>query len=97
MTHLIKIYHGFRQTQSSFRDFLDDLQKTMTGQTMMFGLHAHRGELLYSFDASPSTYASFESQFYTDFNDFQIVPDDKHIWNYESSKTVVGEVYLENG
>ncbi|USN57476.1 MAG: DUF87 domain-containing protein [Candidatus Peribacteria bacterium] len=97
MTHLIKIYHGFRQTQSSFQDFLDDIQKTMTNQTMMFGLHANQGELLYSFDASPSTYASFESQFYTDFNDFQIVPDDKNIWNYESNKTVVGEVYLENG
>jgi hypothetical protein len=73
------------------------MQKTMQNHTLTLSVHYHKGELLYSVDAPDDTYATFESQFYTDFNEFQIVPDRKEVRHYDSARTVVGEVYLENG
>ena len=37
-----------------------------------------------------------EAQFYTHFNDYQIVPDTKNVWNYDKSRSVIGELNLAN-
>ena len=95
-THLIKIYHGFKDGNSSFRDFLSDINKTLTNQTVTFGLHYNQWELLYSLDANEATYASFESQFYADFNNFQIVWDKKWMRKYDMSRSSIAEVSLEH-
>lgn len=60
------------------------------------GIHYTKWEICYSLDTRKSTYSGFESQFYTHFNDFQIIPDTKDIWWYDKHKTVVGEISLTN-
>lgn len=96
MTHLIKIYHSFDQNKQSFEDFLDTISQTLTGKTFTLGLHYLKGEIFYSLDSAKVNYPAFESLFYSRFNDFQIVVDDKELWNYEKAKTVLAEMYLEN-
>ncbi|HOG14987.1 MAG TPA: type IV secretion system DNA-binding domain-containing protein [Candidatus Absconditabacterales bacterium] len=96
MTHLIRIYHSFDKDKQSFEDFLDTTYETLKGKTFTLGLHYLKGEIFYSLDIDPVNYPAFESLFYSRFNDFQIVADDKKIWNYDKQKTVLGELYLEN-
>jgi len=96
MSHLIKIYHSFDKGKKSFEGFLDDISKTLSKKTFILGLHYSKGEIFYSLDTPKSTYSTFESQFYTHFNDFQIVPDTKWVWEYEKHRTVIGELSLIN-
>jgi len=96
MSHLIKVYHSFEKWKNSFQYFLDDISKTLSKSTFTLGLHYTKGEICYSLDTPKSTYSGFESQFYTHFNDFQIVPDTKDVWNYDRYKSVVGELSLTN-
>ncbi len=96
MTHLIKIYHSFDQNKQSFEDFLDTISQTLTGKTFTLGLHYIKGEIFYSLDSAQVNYPAFESLFYSRFNDFQIIADDKQLWNYEKSKTILAEMHLEN-
>ena len=94
MSHLIKVYHSFEKGKKSFQDFLDDVSKTLSKSTFIMGIHYIKGEICYSLDTAKTTYAGFESQFYTHFNDFQIVPDIKDVRGYDKYKTVVGELSL---
>lgn len=89
MSYLIKVYHGFRKGSVALLDFLNDISKTLENHPMTFGLHYAKGELFYSYHAKPKTYAAFESQFYSHFNDFQIVPDDKGAWYFDKGKSVL--------
>jgi hypothetical protein len=97
MSHLIKIYHSYEEGKKAFASFLDDISKTLSKQTYSLGLHYAKGEIFYSLNTTPKTYAAFESQFYTHFNNFQIAPDDKNIRSYDKTKTVIGELKLANG
>ena len=96
MSHLIKVYHSFEKGKRSFQEFLDDASKTLSKRYFTLGVHYTKGEICYSLDTPKNTYSSFESQFYTHFNDFQIVPDTKDIRAYDKTKTVVGELSLSN-
>lgn len=96
MSHLIKVYHSFDQWKKSFQNFLDDVSKTLSKSTFTLGIHYTKGEICYSLDASKTVYPLFESQFYAHFNDFQIVSDNRKIWEYDSSRTVIGEISLSN-
>jgi len=97
MTHLIKVYHSSNIWKNSFRDFLDDIGKTMDNRVVTLWLHRIKWEIFYSLDASKVWYPIFESQFYTHFNDFQITPDkDEKVWSYSSKHSVAWEVWLEN-
>ncbi len=96
MTHLIKIYHSFDKDKESFEDFLDTISQTLKGETFTLGLHYLKGEIFYSFDSAQVNYPAFESLFYSRFNDFQLVADDKNLWTYEKQKTILGEIFLEN-
>lgn len=95
-TQLIKIYHGFQGGKKAFLDFLIDVNKTMKEQSMSFGVHYHKGELLYSVDANDETMAMFDSQFYADFPEFQIVPERDALRAYDMTRTSVGQLYLEH-
>lgn len=77
-------------------DFLEDISKTLLQQKFTLGLHYNKGEIFYSFTANTKTYSTFESQFYTHFNNFQIVGDDKNVWSYDKNKSVIGEIKLAN-
>lgn len=94
--YLIKIYHSFDKGKNYIKEFLDDVGRTLEKRKMIFGLNYLRWEIFYSFSSDDITYPPFESQFYTYFNDFQIIPDDKKIWNFDPNKSVVGEFILEN-
>ena len=96
MSYLIKIYHSFEQWKKSFQSFLDDVSKTLSKSTFILGIHYTKWEICYSLDTSKTTYSLFESQFYTHFNDFQIIAENKKIWEYELPQTVVGEISLTN-
>lgn len=97
LTHLIKIYHGFDKGKTAFRDFLENLGKTLSHESFTLGLNYHRGEFFYSLSSSDTAYPMFESQFYSSFDGFQIVADDKNTWGYDPEKVVLGEIGLENG
>lgn len=95
-TKLIKVYHSFNKWRNIFTNFMNDIGKTLENRKMTFGLNYSKWEFFYSFDSSQSTYSAFESQFYTSFNDFQIIKDRKWVWNYNMKKTAIGELRLEN-
>ena len=75
---------------------MNSINKTLARQRMVFGLHYQQGEFFFSFHAESKTYAAFESQFYTQFNDFQMVADSKKVRETDMSRTVIGEIQLEN-
>jgi len=87
--YLIKVYHGWEKGKQAFANFLEDVSKTLENKSFSMGLHYTKGEFFYSLDTSKSTYPGYESQFYTHFNDFQIVKDTKGAMNFDSSKSVV--------
>lgn len=95
-TYLIKVYHSFDQGIWVFKNFLDDIGKTVKKQKMTFGLNYARGQFYYSYTSSQRAYSFFESQFYSYFNKFQIMKDDGWVWKYDDDKTVVGELRLQN-
>ena len=68
----------------------------MEDRKMTFGINFKGGEIFYSHSADQTTYAAFESQFYSYFKNFQLIPDNKGTWDYDMSRTVVGELRLEN-
>ncbi|MDP2669989.1 MAG: hypothetical protein Q8O99_03160 [bacterium] len=94
-TYLIKVYHSFSKGKIALARFLDDLSKTMTG-TLTLGLHYVKGELVYSLSTKNENYPTFESQFYTHFNDFQIIPNDKSILDLDPEKSAIGKLSLQN-
>jgi len=94
MSHLIKVYHWFDKGIDSFRSFLEDVSQTLKKHTVILGLHYQKGEIFFSLDSPSRTYASFESQFYTHFNDFQVIQDTKGVWKYNPKKAVLWEVGL---
>lgn len=95
-TYLIKVYHSFDQGVEVFKNFLDDLGKTVKKQKMTLGLNYARGQFYYSYSSNEDAYSYFESQFYSSFNKFQIQADEGFVWKYDSNKTVVGELRLQN-
>ncbi|MEI8092195.1 MAG: hypothetical protein WCG98_08665 [bacterium] len=95
-SYLIKIYHSFDKGRKIFHDFLEDISKTMLKQKFTIGLHYNKGEIYYSYTSNPRTYSTFESQFYTHFNNFQLTADDKHVRAYDKTKSVIGELKLSN-
>ncbi len=95
-SYLIKIYHSFDKGRKVFMEFLEDISKTLSQQRFTLGLHYSKGEIFYSFTSGPKTYPTFESQFYTHFNNFQIIDDEKNIWAYDKSRSVIGEIKLAN-
>lgn len=92
--NLIKIYHSFDQGRQQFASFLDNIAKTLVKQKFIMGLHYGKGEIFYSFNASQRTNHNFESQFYTHYNNFQMVNDKKDIRGYDKTKSAIGEVKL---
>jgi hypothetical protein len=44
---------------------------------MIFGINYSGGEIFYSYTSTDAVYNAFESQFYTYFNDFQLIADEK--------------------
>ena len=77
-------------------NFFDDIWKTLENKKMILWLNSYKWEIFYSYTSDSETFSSFESQFYTHFNDFQMVPDTKWTWKYDISRTIVWELNLEN-
>ena len=94
--YLIKVYHGWAKGKQAFSNFLEDVSKTLENKSFSMWLHYARGEFFYSLDTSDGTYPGYESQFYTHFNDFQIVKDTKGAMDFDSSKSVVWVLELQN-
>ena len=96
-THFIKIYHGYTQGKQTFQSFLDEVCKTLKHKTVILGLNYDKGEYFFSITAGTKTLSTFETQFYTAFNNFQLAPDmsDK-VRNYNYKKAMVGHMKLEN-
>lgn len=91
---IIKVYHGFDNGKKLCQEFFESIGKTIKNQTMIFWLNYQKWEYFYSLTTSSTTFASFESQFYTYFNNFQIYSDDRWVWDYKNA--VVWEIVLKN-
>ena len=94
--YLIKLYHGYDKWKSIFKNFLNEIGKTLEWQKVILWLNYLKWEYFYSLSCEKETYAPFESKFYTSFNDFQIIKDDKGVFSYNPENTVLGEITLEN-
>ncbi|MDD3793947.1 MAG: type IV secretion system DNA-binding domain-containing protein [Candidatus Gracilibacteria bacterium] len=94
--YLIKIYHSYDSGRKHFEAFLEDIGKTLEHKRIVFGLNYKKGEFFYSLNLDDSTLSSFESQFYSFFNNFQIDTDNKNYLDFDSNKTIVGELSLKN-
>jgi hypothetical protein len=95
MSHLIKVYHSFDQGKISFQNFFQDLYKTLK-RPFTLGLHYSKGEIFYSLDIEKKSYPVFESQFYSNFSDFQITTNTKSFEKINRKTTVLGEITLDN-
>lgn len=95
-SYLIKVYHNFADGKNAIVDFLADVANAMTHNPFTIGINYVKGEIFYSVTASDKSYANFETQFYTHFNDFQITPDDRGVRQFDKNKSVVGHVTLDN-
>lgn len=63
---------------------------------MVFWLNYGQWNTFFSLSLDASAYPSFESGFYANFNNFQMVDDDKWIWKFDPKRTVIAEMSLEN-
>lgn len=94
--YLIKLYHGYNKWKNIFSNFLDEIGKTLQWKKIILWLNYKKWEYFYSLSCDKWTYSPFESKFYTSFNDFQIIKDDKWVFNYIWENTVLWEITLEN-
>ena len=94
--HLIKIYHWYEKWKKYIHEFFEDISKTLEDRKMIFGINYSWGEIFYSYTSDEATYSAFESQFYTYFNNFQITDDNKWVWDFDPTRSVVGELRLDN-
>ena len=95
-TYLIKIFHSYEKGKFYIKEFFEDISKTLEWRKMTFWINYSWWETFFSFTANEDTYSAFESQFYSSFNEFQLKEDDKWTWNYDTKRTVVWELSLEN-
>lgn len=94
--YLIKVYHSYDKWKKYVKDFFDDIWKTLEWRKMTFWINFSLWETFFSFSSDESTYSAFESQFYSYFNEFQLVKDNKWIYNFDEKRTVVWELVLNN-
>lgn len=94
--YLIKLYHGYNKWKNIFSNFLDEIGKTLQWQKIILWLNYKKWEYFYSLSCDKWTYSPFESKFYTSFNDFQIIKDDKWVFSYIWENTSLWEITLEN-
>lgn len=95
-THLIKVFHSYSKWKQYVKDFFQDISKTLENREMTFGINYYAWETFFSYTSDDATYSAFESQFYSYFNEFQLTPDDKWVWNYDLNRTIVWELKLIN-
>ena len=95
-TYLIKIYHSYNKNKKYIKDFFDDIGKTLEWRKMTLWINFSLWETFFSFMSEKSTYSAFESQFYSYFNEFQIVNDNKWVCDFDESRTVLWELVLVN-
>lgn len=95
-TYLIKVFHSFDKGKTYIKDFFENISKILENKKIILGINYSGWETFFSITTDNSTYWSFETQFYSHFNEFQIIPDTKWVWNYNLKKTVIWELCLEN-
>lgn len=95
-TYLIKVFHSYSKWKQYVKEFFQDISKTLEDRKITLGVNFSGWEIFYSLTCEDSTYSAFESQFYSYFNEFQITPDEKWVWNYDLNRTIIWELKLEN-
>ena len=95
-THLIKIYHSYEKWKKYIKDFFGDISKTLEDRKLTLWVNYSGGEIFYSYNSDEATYSAFESQFYSYFNEFQLIDDNKWVYDYDLSRTVIWEIQLQN-
>ncbi len=95
-TYLIKVFHSYEKGKQYVKEFFQDISKTLEDRQITLGINFSGGEIFYSVTSDDAAYTAFESQFYSYFNEFQITPDDKGVWDYDINRTIVWEISLTN-
>lgn len=95
-TYLIRVFYSYSNGKKYMKEFLKGISKTLQDKIFTLWINYLNWEIFYSVTSDDSTYNTFESHFYSYFNDFQIVNDNKWVWNYDLSKSVVWELVLNN-
>ena len=78
------------------QSFLQDISKTLEHKKITLWINFKAWEVFYSQSSQDSTCTVFESQFYSYFKNFQIIPDSIWVWDYDPDTTVIWELRLEN-
>lgn len=95
-SYLLKVYHSYSSWRKLFEEFLEDVGKTLEHKRMIFWLNYRKWEFFYSLNIEEKDLPSFESQFYSFFNNFQIDSDNKNFLEFDETKTVIWELSLAN-
>lgn len=95
-TSLIRIYHAYSSTREVFQWFLEGLSKILEHEEFTLWLTYKKWEFTYSFSGNEHVTEMFESKLYTEFQDFQMTTDTVWIWDYDPTKSVVGDISLKN-
>ena len=95
MHHLIKVYNASTGWKEKFLQLLRTIWKNWDGKKYTFWLQYRNWETSYSIDCKESVFPWFESDFYTQFPDFQLTKQDNHSFNIK--KTALYAITLENG
>lgn len=94
MHHLIKVYNTSTGWKEKFLQLLHTIWKNWDGKKYTFWLEYRNWEISYSIDCKESVFPWFESDFYTQFPNFQLLKQENHTFNIK--KTALYAVTLEN-
>lgn len=95
MHYQIKVYNTSTNWKEKFLQLLRTIWKNWDGKKYTFWLQYRNWEINYSIDCRESVFPSFESDFYTQFPDFQLVKQDWKI-KFDPKKSTLYAITLEN-
>ena len=95
MHYQIKVYNTSTNWKEKFLQLLNTIWKNWDGKRYTFWLFYSNWEVNYSIDCKESVFPWFESDFYTQFPEFQLVKQDKK-HKFTPNKSVLYAITLEN-
>lgn len=94
-SYLIKAYHSITSEKSNLVSFFENIGHILHDDFVL-SLNYSKGETFYSLHADSTTYQAFEGAFYAEFPDFQLADSQNKLPLFDSHKTVIGHIGLQN-
>ena len=95
MHYLIKVYNTSTDWKEKFLQLLNTIWKNWDGKKYTFWLQYKNWEVNYSIDCKESVFPWFESDFYTQFPNFQLLKQEEK-FDFDLKRTALCAITLEN-